>query len=503
MTDQFAPIEVKVDRSSLTIVGCPEELARLLQYTRLEISHKNGNFQSNPIPTSYVNYDPKTKLCRTYPNALHLVEKHAKSIHQTLTIQDSRTKPVLNLDNIDRSNYRSVCYEALQAVATARQSGIIVAPTGIGKTSILCGLVEMLPKDFKVLVTTEDRNVALQLHKALQVALPNEKIGLHCRPTSIIGRIIVTHLGALQDFTQGDMVYSGHDLKSFDCWICDEVHRLPVQSRQPYLSQFKTIYAWGLTATPSRTDNSHILNYVVFGPQLFSVNQQQVLDIQEKTGEKGIVPIQTLVYPLTTENPIDPSLSLSAKIRKVYMQNPALKALLIKALSQLHDLVDAKIMIFVDTRRLGFLISRWIPGFTFVHGLHSLEYRQSILDKFRSGKLTKIICTDIWSEGIDVPDLGYVIDCSAKVSPNRIIQRAGRAARSADNKELGTYIMLLSTTSEALFNQGIHKLRSIDELGWDIQFMFARDKVKSLEFEQAPVLTELGTFLENPPSSLN
>ena len=83
----------------------------------------------------------------------------------------------------------------------------------------------MLPKEFKVLATTEDRNVALQLHKALSEAMAGEKIGLHCKPASEMGRITVTHLDALKDFTQGVIAYSGYDLRSFDCWICDEVHR--------------------------------------------------------------------------------------------------------------------------------------------------------------------------------------------------------------------------------------------------------------------------------------
>jgi superfamily II DNA or RNA helicase len=151
-------------------------------------------------------------------------------------------------------------------------------------------------------------------------------------------------------------------------------------------------------------------------------------------------------------------------------------------------------MIFVDTRRLGVLIGKWIPGFTFVHGLHSLDYRQNVLDKFKTGELAKIICTDIWSEGIDVPDLTYVVDCSAKVSPNRIIQRAGRAARSAGDKAAGYYIMVISTTSPHLFNQGITKLKSLNDLGWEIRYMFDRDYAKTLPFEKAPLLAELGQF---------
>lgn len=492
--NEFSPIVVKVSRSSLSIAGCPKELADALQFQRLDITHSGGNFVTSRVPVSYASYDERSHICRTYPNALHLVKKHAAAIHQNIAVDEQRTFPNLNLSVLDRSQYRSVCFEALEAVSAARSSGLIIGPAGIGKTSIICGLIQMLPKDFKVLVTTEDRNVALQLHKALSEAIPGEKIGLHCKPVSEIGRITATHLDALKDFTQGVIAYSGYDLRSFDCWICDEVHRLPVPSRLPFLPQFRPVCSWGLTATPERADNSHTLNEVVFGPALFSINHKETLDIQAKTGEKGIVPVKVLVFPLVTGEPVPDDIPLFSKIRKVYLKNPKIRQLLIGILSSIPDLDTAKIMIFVDTRRLGVLIGKWMPGFTFVHGLHSLDYRQNVLDKFKTGELTKIICTDIWSEGIDVPDLTYVVDCSAKVSPNRIIQRAGRAARSAGDKAAGYYIMVISTTSPHLFNQGITKLKSLNDLGWEIRYMFDRDYAKTLPFEKAPLLAELGQF---------
>jgi superfamily II DNA or RNA helicase len=305
---------------------------------------------------------------------------------------------------------------------------------------------------------------------------------------------MVTNLDALKDFTQGELAYSQYALKDFDAWICDEVHRLPVPSRIPFFSQFRPLYAWGLTATPNRADNSHILNEVMFGPVVYSVKHGEVFERQAQTGETGIVPIKVMVFPLITAQPIRDSEPLFAKIRHAYMQNPFLRKIIIGCLSNIPNIDEAKIMIFVDTRRLGILLTKAVPGFTFVHGLHSLAYRQEVLEKFKKGEITKIICTDIWSEGIDVPDLEYVIDCSAKVSPNRIIQRAGRAARTSGDKQEGLYIMLLSFTSQHLFNQGVKKLQTINELGWNIRFMFDRQTATDLPFEQAPLLSELGKF---------
>jgi superfamily II DNA or RNA helicase len=486
-------VDVRVTRSSLSITNCPKELAEMLRYTRLDIKLSEGNFVSQPLLVSYAAYDDRKRVCRTYPNALHFVRQHAQALGCSLSLNDQRVLPELDPGKLDKNQFRSVCFSALEAVAKARSSGLILGPTGIGKTSIICGLLQMLPKDFKVLVTTEDRNVARQIYKAIAAAIPGEKIGLHCKPNSDIQRITVTHLDALKDFTQGEIAYSGYDLKGFDCWICDEVHRLPVPSRTQFLSQFRPVYAWGLTATHDRADNSHVLNEVVFGPVLFSISHREAIAVQEQSNEAGIAPLKVMVFPLTTEQPVSEELPLFSKIRKVYLKNPNIHGLLLGIMQQITgNNPTAKVLIFVDTRALGFQIKKWMPGITFVHGNQSVEHRQQILDKLKEGEITHVVCTDIWSEGIDVPDLAYVVDCSAKVSPTRVVQRGGRAARSSDNKASGCYIMLLCCSSLHLFNQGVSKLRNISSLGWEVNYLFSRDYIKSLPFDKAPLLVELG-----------
>ena len=487
-------ILVKLTRSSLTLSNCPPEVALQLQYTREDISHEQGSFKSTPVSVAYASYDSKTLICRTYPNAFHIVKSVSERLGHTLEITDQRSRPDLDISKINKAEYRTACYQALEAVCKAKSSGLIIGPTGVGKTSILCGLVKMLPAHFKVLVTTEDKNVTSALYQALSEALPNEKIGMYIDKKSLPGRVITTNLDSLKEFTQGQMAYNGFALKDFDVWICDEVHRLPVQSRIPFLSQFRPVFSWGLTATPKRADNSHILNEVIFGAPIYSIGFQEVLDIQEKTGESGIVPVKVMVFPLTSEKPIPDDKSLYWKIRTAYLANESFKSL-VKAIDQMLP-QDAKSMIFVDTIRLGYILKKLMPYREFVHGKHSLDYRKNILAKLKDNTIRGVICTDIWSEGIDVPDLSYVIDCSAKVSPNRIIQRAGRAARSSTGKEAGVYVMFLCLSSEHLFNQGLSKLKAINALGWDVKFMFGREVVKTLTFDRAPVLTELGGFAD-------
>jgi superfamily II DNA or RNA helicase len=485
-------LPVTVTRSSLTIKECPPELADALVYTRQNVSFDQVNFRTTPERVSYAHYEAETKTCRTYPNALHLVEAASTRLHLALEVKDQRLRPPLDLSRIDKTEYPAVCYQALEVVAQARSSGIVVGLAGVGTTLIVCGLARMLPRHFKVLVTTEEKTVAHQIHAALAEALPEEKIGIHIARRSERGRIIVTHLDALKDFVQGDMAYGGCALREFDAWICDEVHRLPVPSRIPFLDQFRTTYCWGLTATPVRADNSHELNSVIFGPILVTKSCDNTLEIPAGDGEMGVVPLRVFVFPLLTPRPLAEGLSLYELTRAAYLKNPALAATLKGIDSNLPE--AAKVLVCADTVRLGIILRRQLPQYTFVHRRQKPEFRQDVLKRLRAGEIRRVLCADTWSEGIDVPDLDYVIDCSGKPLPSLLMQRAGRANRNAEGQRHSLYLMLLCLGSQHLFNLGVSKLQHMNNLGWEVSYMFPREVADNLPFEQAPLLPELGAF---------
>ena len=493
----MSSLVITISRSSLAIKGCPRELADELSYIRQDISYIEGNFTSTPVRVSFVHYDDASKCLRGYPNSLHLISKAAGKLGLSLDINDQRMRPKLELSNLDKERFRTVCFQALEAVAASNSSGQITAPPGVGKTSIICGLAKMLPTYHKILVTTDDRQVVKQIHQALTEHFPQEKVGIHIKPHSSPARIIVTNLDALEDFTRGELAYSGYALRDFDAWICDEVHRLPVPKRIPILKNFRPLYSWGLTATPKRADNSHQLNSVIFGESLFEIGHREAIDVQTQTGEKGIVPMKVLVFPLLTERPIPEEWSHYAKLRAAFLRNPKLDAMLSALNAQLP--AESKALYFVDTLRQGVLMKRLVPGAEFVHGKLPLSKREEILNGLRTGALNRVICTDIWSEGIDIPDLDFVVDVSGKLSPALITQRAGRAGRGAPGKNAGHYVMLLCLGSAHLFNHGISKIRRFNGLGWNVRYMFSREIADKLTFEQAPLLPEWGEFVKIEP----
>jgi hypothetical protein len=484
-------IPVTVTRNSLTIKECPPELADALAYVRNRISFERGDLKSTPERVSYIQYEAQTKICRTYPNALHLIQTAGHKLGLNLEVKDQRLRPPLDLNRINKEDYPGASYHVLDAVAKAAASGVILQPDGETRP-ILCGLVRMLPLHFKILVTTDDPNAANQVHEALTQALSEERIGLHLKPRSARARIMVTHLDALKDFVQGDLAYSGYALRDFDAWICDEVHRLSVPNRISFLNQFRPVYAWGLTATPARADNSHQLISVIFGPALGGKVGQETLGLQTANVEMDSFSTRVFVFPLAARQPIADDLSLHDKVRIAYLKNPALGVTLRGIDASLAG--NARVMVLVDSLRLAIILSKDLPHYMFVHGRQDPEHRQEMLEKLCAGEIRRILVAEIDTERFDLPEADYVIDC--RWSPNLATPYAKRTARSSDGRLRANHLMLLCLASEQLFNDGIGKLQKMSALGWQVTYMFGRDLVDKLPFAWAPLLSELGTFPE-------
>ena len=75
-------------------------------------------------------------------------------------------------------------------------------------------------------------------------------------------------------------------------------------------------------------------------------------------------------------------------------------------------------------------------------GLHaklSKQERKSIIDRFRSGKCSLLITSDLASRGLDIPDVTHIIQMDMPSNDDFFIHRAGRTARAG---KTGTNIVI-------------------------------------------------------------
>lgn len=75
-----------------------------------------------------------------------------------------------------------------------------------------------------------------------------------------------------------------------------------------------------------------------------------------------------------------------------------------------------------------------------IHSDLTQEERENVLLKFRSRKLPVLVATDILSRGIDIDDIGLVINFDVPGDAEDYVHRVGRTARAASTGEAITFI---------------------------------------------------------------
>ena len=83
-----------------------------------------------------------------------------------------------------------------------------------------------------------------------------------------------------------------------------------------------------------------------------------------------------------------------------------------------------------------------------IHGDRSQAQRTRALADFKRGKLRVLVATDVAARGIDIADLGHVVNYDVPMAPEDYVHRVGRTARA---EQTGDAITFVSHDEERLF----------------------------------------------------
>ena len=168
---------------------------------------------------------------------------------------------------------------------------------------------------------------------------------------------------------------------------------------------------------------------------------------------------QTLFFSATMPDPI-------VKLTKEMLHNPAtinlerksapavgitqaiypvpqeLKSLLLFTLLERGVMREA--LVFTRTKHRAnrlweFLEKRGVPVAR-IHGNRSQSQRTDALAGFKNGSYRVLVATDIASRGIDVEELGHVVNFDVPLAPDDYIHRVGRTARAEMTGEAFTFV---------------------------------------------------------------
>ncbi len=380
-----------------------------------------------------------------------------------------------------RIKLRDYQKQALDAWVANDKRGIIVLPTGSGKTLVGINAISLLNTPTIVIAPTLD--LVDQWRSRLKEEL-NVDVGILGGGEKEIKAITVSTY---------DSAYIHADRlgNRFGLIIFDEVHHLPAEGYRNIAEMFAAPFRMGLTATFEREDGLHTeLNRLVGG----KVFEKRVTDL---VGEHlSPFRLEKIVVELTEEEKrnytknqkmfSDYLVRCNLTIRnlgdfqKLVMRSgrdpEARKALLgrnkardisynstskIEKLSEiLKRHKDGKIFIFTEHNKLVHRISRdfLIPSITY---RTTNKERSETLDRFRSGVYRAVVTSKVLDEGIDVPDADVGIILSGTGSGRAFIQRLGRILRKKEGKEAVLYEIVSAETGEV--NTSRRRKRSLKQ----------------------------------------
>jgi superfamily II DNA or RNA helicase len=358
--------------------------------------------------------------------------------------------------------------QALDSWIANDKRGIIVLPTGSGKTVVGIKAISLLNTSTLVVAPTLDLvdQWRSQLKKEFKV-----EVGVLGGGEWDIQAVTVSTY---------DSAYIHADKlgNRFGFIIFDEVHHLPATGYRNIAETFASPYRLGLTATFEREDGLHAeLNRLV-GGKVFEKK------VKELTGTHlSPFRLEKIAVELTKEEKeeyaknqkvfsdylvrINLTIRSPADFQKLVMRSGrdpgARRALLarnkardiaynsISKIGKLSEILkkhnESKIFIFTEHNKLVHRISKefLIPSITY---RTTSKERSETLDRFRSGIYRAVVTSKVLDEGIDVPDADVGIILSGTGSERAFIQRLGRILRKKEGKEAVLYEIVSAETSE-------------------------------------------------------
>ncbi len=402
-----------------------------------------------------------------YPDMLEFLARSG------LEFKDEVLDPLPCPELAGRTRLREYQEEALKAWLAAGKRGVIVLPTGSGKTVVGMAAISELNAPTIVLVPTID------LMEQWRVRLAKEfhvEIGAYGGGESTCKAITVS--------TYDSAYLRAEELgNKFVLAIFDEVHHLPAPSYSQIGELFAAPFRMGLTATYVREDEGHNALPRLVGNVVYELEPEELAGthLSDYTLEKVFVslpPSEQEEYERNYDTfkrylrSRGVSLRNRGDFQKFIMRTgsdpQARQALLarnraldiafnssskIEALRKLLDQnIDEKVLVFTQHNKLVHRVSKefLIPAITHTT---SKDERSEILDRFKSGVYTKIVTSKVLDEGIDVPDATLGVIVSGSGSSREFVQRLGRLLRKKEGKKAKLIEIVSRETRETRISQ--------------------------------------------------
>lgn len=388
---------------------------------------------------------------------LSIVLKKAKAKGLEIQIIDKRTDPLGYTPDIHPSMLpilRDYQVESVEKLIQ-RKRGILWAATAAGKTQIAGALIKSVPISWVFLVHRKQllRESSQRISKYI-----GSECGVIGDGKWKVGEQVTA--ATIQSLAAAKMTDRGQLLiERTQGIIVDECHVGASASAYNLLNSMKNAYyRFGLSGTPlARSDKKSLYVVAAIGPVVHKVAGKDLI-------EQGYLSKPTVqFYPV--EHPEHPG-PWQKTYKDLIVRSKARNSVIVRAVTK----APKPAMVFVKDLTHGRLLAKAFQEqdmkVAFVHGKHTTGARAGAIKRLERGDLDIIVCTSIFQEGVDIPELQTVANARGGSSDIVLIQQIGRAIRRGESKTECSIIEIDDRGHKTLERHTTARLKALAKEGY-------------------------------------
>ncbi len=382
---------------------------------------------------------------------------------------EAKQYEVLDVSERDGRLLRPYQTQAIDAWLAAKKRGVVVLPTGAGKSYVALKCILACQRSTLILVPTIDlvQQWASDLEARLGCA-----IGRYGGGDKDLKPITVS------TYDSAVLLMPWHGNK-FGLLICDECHHLPAGVTSTAAEACIAPFRLGLTATPERTDGMHARLNELLGPevhrsQISELEGNYLANYQVEVVHVALDPDELESYTVNRKEylafarragidfgaPDGWQQFIAAAARdpqgraamRCYREQKRLSRAGRGKLRAVWDLVrdhpGERCLVFTEDNDTAYELGRRFVAPVMTHHTKGTE-RKRMLERFRAGAWPILVTSKVLNEGVDVPEVAVGIIVSGSGSVREHVQRLGRLLRPGVGKVAVLYEILSANTAEA------------------------------------------------------
>ena len=415
-----------------------------------------------------------TRGSQTFPTGLiSYVEQVLQSKNVPYDFVDKRNMPNMEPELPHFGPTLRDYQEQAVNLAVQKQRGIVKIATGGGKSLVISRIAAKL--NIPTLILTHKTDLLYQLQRNLQDDLHIE-IGVVGDGLCDIKKFTI---GTIQTISRvfekakkkkkksklpdpdAEIILTKAEqitqlIKNVQCLIVDECHHCPSDSFGIVQRQAENaFYRFGFSASPWREDNADLL--------IEAMNARKFIDIPASLLiEQGHL-TQPITYLLNYKHEKKSRPETYPEIYDSEVVNSFARNKLVVESALKAAAANKTVLIAVTKIEHGKALEQMLqviePTALFVYGDSDSDIRQQVLIELNERRRKIVICTTIFGEGVDVPNLDVLINAKAAASSVDAFQLIGRVLRKTPQKKLAYVVDIFDQQCKYLGQHSKERLK--------------------------------------------